>query len=355
MITGYVSVTELSAFDYALPADRIAQEPAATRDGSWLLVLCRRTGRRAHARFQEIGAWLEAGDLLVVNDTRVLPARVAARRRTGARLDMVLVREVAPGRWSALVQGARRVKSGETVLAGGGGQAVVLRRRPDPDAPWEVDFGGAPVAEFLAREGRAPLPPYIARDAVQDARDGLDRERYQTVFARRPGAIAAPTAGLHFTSALLEALAARGVERTTVTLHVGPGTFLPVRCARLEDHRMHAELFEVSVAAVAAVERARARGGRVIPVGTTSLRALEAAADPAGRLAPARGWTDLFVRPGYAFRVADGLITNFHLPRSTLLLLVSALAGAELIREAYAEAIAMNYRFYSYGDAMLIL
>jgi len=354
--TAYDGALDIFQFDFDLPAERIAQEPVHERDRSRLLVLDRSRALLAHRRFDALPEVLEAGDLLVLNDTRVVPVRIAGRRRSGARLDMIVVREVAPRVWTALIQGARRVKSGEVVLVGAARMPVELRRRGDPDEPWEIRFGaGVDVKTFFEAEGRAPVPPYIHRDPVSDPRDDLDRERYQTVYAARPGAIAAPTAGLHFTPELLKALEARGVHRTTVTLHVGAGTFLPVKTERIDDHRMHAERFEVNRDAVAAIEAAQERGGRVIPVGTTSLRALEAAADETGRITPVAASTELFIRPGYAFRVADGLVTNFHLPRSTLLMLVAALAGLDRIKEAYAEAVREGYRFYSYGDAMLIL
>lgn len=347
---------DIFQFDFDLPPERIAQEPVHERDLSRLLVLDRSRRPLVHRRFDALPAFLEPGDLLVLNDTRVVPVRLAARRQSGARLDMILVREISPRVWTAMIQGARRVKPGEVVLVGAADTPAAVRRRGDPDEPWEIRFGDdLDVREFLEAEGRAPVPPYIRRDPVRDARDDLDRERYQTVYAVRPGAIAAPTAGLHFTPELLEALEDRGVRRTRITLHVGAGTFLPVKTENIDEHRMHAEVFEVSAAAVAAIEGTRERGGRVIPVGTTSLRALEAAAQEDGGIKPVASTTDLFIRPGYAFRVADGLVTNFHLPRSTLLMLVAAMAGLDRIKEAYAEAVREGYRFYSYGDAMLIL
>jgi S-adenosylmethionine:tRNA ribosyltransferase-isomerase len=347
---------ELFHFDFDLPSERIAQEPAVRRDEARLMVVARADPGPVHARFRDLPDQLRPGDLLVLNDTRVMPVRLPARRGSGGRLDMLLVRETSPGVWRTLVQGARRVRSGETVFAGRNDHPVILRRTGNSDAPWEAEFPPeVSVAAFLEEQGRAPLPPYIDRDPVCDPRDGVDRTRYQTVFGRVPGAIAAPTAGLHFTPELFQALAERGVTWATVTLHVGVGTFLPVKTERIEDHRMHEEEYEVSEAAARAVNEARVRGGRVIPVGTTSLRALEAAATECGRVQPARGSTDLFIRPGYAFRVADGLVTNFHLPRSTLFMLVAAMAGLDRIRAAYAEAIQEGYRFYSFGDGMLIV
>jgi len=298
---------------------------------------------------------LREGDLLVINDTRVLPRRLAARRRTGAQLDILLLEEERAGTWTALIKGAQRVKSGETILLGESEVPGVLRRGRSAEEPFLLEVGDLDVGTFLEMEGRAPLPPYIRRDGRRDMRDDRDRERYQTIYARRPGAVAAPTAGLHFTPAVLKALEEKGIEQTSITLHVGPGTFLPVKTVRIEDHRMHAEVFEVSEAAVEAVRRTRERGGRVIAVGTTSLRALESAVDESGHLRPTRRSTDLYIYPGYTFRIIDGLLTNFHLPRSTLIMLVAALAGLERIQTAYAEAVRERYRFYSYGDAMLIL
>lgn len=346
---------QLSRFDFELSPDCIAQEPADRRDGSRLMIVPRREGPFEDAGFGALAARLRAGDLLVLNDTRVVPVRFPARRQTGALLDVLLVGEHAPGRWTAMIQGGRRIKSGETVLAGRSEVRVTVARTGTADAPWEVDFGATDVASFLGAQGRAPLPPYIRRDAVRDERDAFDRERYQTVFARSAGAIAAPTAGLHFTPELLAALEAAGVEHTRVTLHVGAGTFLPVKVDAVDDHVMHTERYRVTAEAVDAVARTRARGGRVIPVGTTSLRTLEATADGEGGITAGAGSTDLFIRPGYRFRVADGLITNFHLPKSTLFMLVSAMAGLERMQAAYAAAIERGFRFYSYGDAMLIL
>lgn len=346
---------DIFQYDFELPPERIAQEPAGERDSARLMVLQRASPDSFHGTFRNLPDWLREGDLLVVNDTRVLPRRLAARRRTGARLDLLLLEEKQAGTWTAMIKGAHRVKSGETILLGESGYPGVLHRGRSAEDPFLLDVGDLDVEPFLEKEGRAPLPPYIRREGGSDLRDDRDRERYQTIYARRPGAVAAPTAGLHFTPAVLKALEDKGIEQTSITLHVGPGTFLPVKSARIEDHRMHAEAFEVSEEAVGVVRRTRERGGRVIPVGTTSLRALESAADESGRLQPTRRATNLYIYPGYTFRIIDGLLTNFHLPRSTLIMLVAALAGLERIQAAYAEAIREHYRFYSYGDAMLIL
>jgi S-adenosylmethionine:tRNA ribosyltransferase-isomerase len=344
----------VSDFDFELPEELIAQRPAAARDASRLLVVERASGRLVDTRFGEIGNWLEPNDLLVVNDTRVFPARLVGRREpSGGRVELFLVEESA-GAWEALARPAARVRPGDLVVFGEGDdrlEADVVERRDggrrlvrfrDPDRFWER----------LERWGQTPLPPYIRRESGDDAR--LDRERYQTVYARERGAIAAPTAGLHFTRELLDALEARGVRRTAVTLHVGYGTFQPVRVDVVEKHRVEPESYEIPRAAADAVAAARAAGGRVVAVGTTTTRALESAATTEG-LRVGRGVADLFIHPGYRFQTVDALVTNFHLPRSSLLMLVAALAGRELVLEAYRHAVRERYRFYSYGDAMLIV
>ena len=353
---------KLSDFDYHLPEGAIAQEPAEPRDAARLLVHDLAGAEPAvHARVRDLGRFLDPGDLLVVNDTRVLSARLFGRRGGGGRTEVLLLerlrgdpRAEAEERWRALCRPATRVRPGEPIEVEGGLRVVPLERleRGAFDVRIEAPRG-EPVAEVLERVGRMPLPPYVRR-AAEDERDALDRERYQTVYAREPGAVAAPTAGLHFTEELLAALAARGVERAHVTLHVGEGTFRPVEVEDVEAHPMHAERFAVPAETVAAVERCRARGGRVVAVGTTSVRALESATGPDGRLDRAVGETRLFLRPGDEFRVVDALLTNFHLPRSTLLMLVAAFAGRERTLALYREAIERGYRFYSYGDAMLL-
>jgi S-adenosylmethionine:tRNA ribosyltransferase-isomerase len=348
-------------FDYALPERLIAQTPAVRREDARLLVLDRRTGAVSHRGVSDLPVLLAPGDLLVVNDTRVVPARLFARRASGGRVELLLLEPApadAPRAWTALLRANRPPKPGETLaLAAPDAPAApalrLLARRAD--GPWVVEPLGADLPALMARHGEMPLPPYIER-AERDPRAALDRERYQTVFAREPGAVAAPTAGLHLTEALLAQARARGVELAAVTLHVGAGTFLPVSAARLEDHRMHAESYDVPAATAAAVRAAKSRGARVAAVGTTAVRALEAAAlgSPDGLPQPGAGRTDLYVLPGFRFRVVDALLTNFHLPRSTLLCLVSAFAGRERVLAAYAEAVAREYRFFSYGDAMWI-
>jgi len=342
-------------FDYELDPERIAQRPPARRDRSKLLVLDRDDGAIGHHRFDALPELLNPGDLLVLNDTRVIPARLVGRKPTGGRIEIFLVAESgADGDgavWRCLVRATRKPAPGSVILLDDGLAARVLDRDGDH---WRVrlEAPDGRIRERIERVGRIPLPPYIHRP--NDEPDRADRERYQTVYARKPGAVAAPTAGLHFTEALFERLDAAGVERTCLTLHVGPGTFLPVRGDHVEQHRMHEEAFEIPPAVVAAVSAARRRGGRVVAVGTTVVRALEAAAGDDGRLRPGAGRSDLFIVPGYRFRVADALVTNFHLPRSTLLMLVCAFGGSERVLAAYREAQASDYRFYSYGDAMLI-
>ncbi len=334
----------LADFDYPLPAGAIAQRPVP-RGESRLLVLDRE-GRERHRRVRDLLALLAPGDLLVVNDTRVIPARLFARRAGGGgRVELLLVERVGEREWEALAGPGRRARPGAVLELAPGLTAEVVGTAPTGRR--RVRFS-EPVEPHLERLGHVPLPPYIQR-----ADEAEDRERYQTVYARRPGAVAAPTAGLHLSAELLAALAAAGIERAEVTLHVGPGTFKPVTAERLASHRMESERYEIGETAAAAIRRARARGGRVVAVGTTVVRTLEAAALRQGEVTAGSGATDLFITPGFPFRVVDLLLTNFHLPRSTLLLLVAAFAGRERVLAAYTEAIAAGYRFYSYGDAML--
>jgi S-adenosylmethionine:tRNA ribosyltransferase-isomerase len=335
--------------DYALPEALIAQEPAPERAAARLLVLAPGAAPY-HGRVAELPAMLRPGDVLVLNDTRVIPARVRGRRPSGGGLEILFVRPLdAPTEtpeWEVLVRGAPR--AGERLhLADGGGEWVA----PLGEGRWrlrvEVD---APVLTWLEQSGEVPLPPYIRRPAGPTL---SDRERYQTIYARSPGAVAAPTAGLHLTRDLLDACGARGIEIATLTLHVGPGTFMPIRSDDLDAHMMAAEHYELPEATAGRVRAARREGRRVVAVGTTTVRALEAAA-AAGEVRAGPGEASLFIRPGHRFRVVDGLLTNFHLPRSPLLALVAALAGWERLRAAYEEAVERGYRFYSYGDAMLL-
>ena len=352
----------ISELDYFLPSERIAQQPPDQRDASRLLVVDRSTGQLSDTRFADLPDQLGRDDLLVFNDTRVVPARLALRRGTGGRLEGLFLRELAVGCWEMLLTGSRRVKPGETLAIEPLDQRVSVQllergRR----GSWRVQVQPQkPAEKILERVGHTPLPPYLNRSkTIEPDLEARDRARYQTVYAARPGAVAAPTAGLHFTAELLDQLGRQGVNNTRVTLHVGAGTFLPIEVDDLRDHQMHAEWFELSGETAAAVAQTRSRGGRVIAVGTTSLRVLESCPDSshhANRQVVARsGWTELFCYPPYDFKVVDALATNFHLPRSTLLALVMAFAGVELIRHAYRHAIDQGYRFYSYGDAMLIV
>jgi S-adenosylmethionine:tRNA ribosyltransferase-isomerase len=343
----------VSSFDYDLPPELIAQYPAPERQEARLLVLRRATGEIRHGLFPDLLEYLSAGDLLVLNETRVFPARLYGRRAdTGGKLEVVLLHERQPGAWEALVQPGRRALPGVSILFGDGSlQADVVERTAeggrllrftpgDPGLLWEQVYA----------LGETPLPPYIRRRPEQ-----ADIERYQTVYARVTGSVAAPTAGLHFTQSLLDRIREQGVRTAFVLLHVGIGTFRPVRVENVEAHPMHEEYYRLGEAEAALINETRNRGGRIIAVGTTTVRVLESAAAADGSVSAGEGWTRLFIYPGYRFKVIDGLVTNFHLPRSTLLILVSALAGLDPVLCAHQEAVARRYRFFSYGDAMLII
>jgi S-adenosylmethionine:tRNA ribosyltransferase-isomerase len=344
-----VEAIDLADYDFVLSPERIAQYATTDREAARLLALDRSTGVRTHGGIGDLTRWLRAGDLLVVNATRVVSARLRGAKASGGRVEALLLgRAEGPGRWRALVKSSGRQRAGTTLRLGAGERAfdaTIEAIGTDGEVVLALDPTLDPYAA-----GETPLPPYIVRE---DA-DPRDVERYQTVYAREPGAIAAPTAGLHLTERLLAALDAQGVERAEVVLHVGAGTFRPLRESDLAADRLHAERYELPDATAAAIERTRARGGRVCAVGTTTTRVLESRAIGSGRVRAGRGETELFVRPGFEFRVVDALLTNFHLPRSSLLLLVAAFAGRERILGAYADAIAAGYRFYSYGDAMWI-
>ncbi len=336
-------------FDYDLPRERIAQYPSEPRDAARLLLIPA-DGLFADKRIAELPLLLRRGDLLVFNDTKVIPARLYGRRGE-AKVEATLIRDEGGGVWRAFVKGAKRLRMGDLVSFAPDFSARVLEKRLEGDVSLDFGVEGEAFREALAHHGAMPLPPYLSRPEGGDPRD---KTLYQTIFARAEGAVAAPTAGLHFTPRLLSALEARGILSATVTLHVGPGTFLPVRVADPREHPMHAEEGSISAAAASRINRARQAGGRIVAVGTTSLRLLESAAAEDGEIEPFAGETRLFILPGYRFRAIDMLLTNFHLPRSTLLMLVSALAGIDRIRAAYAHALAAGYRFYSYGDACLI-
>ena len=339
---------KLSDFDYTLPESLIAQHPSDRRDGSRLMVVDRQTSNIQHCRFSDFGRFVNAGDRLVVNETKVFPARLRGHKlETGGQVELLLIRPKKDGRWVALARPGRRLREGATIIFEEE-EVVATVAGVQEDGTRIVQFDGD-VSGLIERRGAIPLPPYIQRDPTES-----DAERYQTVYARTAGAVAAPTAGLHFTGEMLESLESQGVDRTTVLLHVGPGTFKPVEVQDVVNHRMDPEYYEVTDLAAEEIDRTRASGGRIVAVGTTSVRVLESQTDTWGRLGSGSGWTDIFIYPGHSFKLVDALLTNFHLPRSTLLMLVSALAGRELIREAYDEAVRQEYRFYSYGDAMLI-
>jgi len=335
-------------FDFDLPPERIALRPAAPRDSARMLVL---DGAETRDRLVgDLPGELRAGDLLVFNDTRVIPAQLEGRRGQ-AKIGATLHKREGPRRWRAFIRNAKRLSEGDSIDFGAGVIATALDR--EEDGSFALEFAGhEPVELLLARAGRMPLPPYIAARRPTDARDADD---YQTMFADEPGAVAAPTAALHFTPDLIERLGAAGIGHVTLTLHVGAGTFLPVKAADTDDHRMHAEWGRIDAATADRINAARIHGGRVIAVGTTSLRLIESAADETGHVHPFEGDTSIFITPGKPIRGIDGLMTNFHLPRSTLFMLVSALMGTDRMQAAYAHAIASGYRFYSYGDASLLL
>jgi S-adenosylmethionine:tRNA ribosyltransferase-isomerase len=338
-----------SDFDYVLPPELIAQAPLPQRSASRLMLLDGQSGEWRHQRFEELPSLLRAGDLLVFNDTRVLPARLPARKATGGRMEVFLERALPDRRALVQLRDSKSVRPG-MLMTSAGGEIRVLARRGEL---WEIELP-IETQTFFEQHGQVPLPPYIRRPVEE-----TDRQRYQSLWARVPGAVAAPTASLHFDTALLDALAQAGIARTYLTLHVGAGTFAPVRDENLRQHRLHAEQYAVGADALAAIAMARQRGGRVVAVGTTVARALESAAleaaDPVnGSLRPVAGDTSLFIRPGFEFRVVDALLTNFHLPQSTLLMLICAFAGRALVLAAYESAVEARYRFFSYGDAMLI-
>ena len=344
----HVAAMRVDLFDFDLPPERIALRPARPRDSARLLVVD--GGDIADAEMFDLPGLLQSGDVLVFNDTKVIPAQLEGKRGD-ASIGATLHKREGPREWQAFLRNARRARVGDTIDFGSGVGASVLEKAADGSALLHF-HGEEPVELLLERAGRMPLPPYIAsRRATDDA----DRDDYQTLFAREEGAVAAPTAALHFTERLIEALDERKIRRETLTLHVGAGTFLPVKAADTTDHRMHSEWGRIDVATAERLNAARSSGGRLIAVGTTSLRLLESAADEAGTIEPFEGDTAIFITPGYRFRAIDGLITNFHLPKSTLFMLVSALMGLDVMKAAYAHAIAARYRFYSYGDGSLLL
>ena len=343
-----------SDFDFELPVERIAQHPAPRREQSRMMVVRRAGGRMEHRRFSDLPEFLERNDLLVLNNTRVIPARLFGRKPgTGGKVEILLLEELHPGTWDILLHASRRPKVGSLITLGDGQAVAVLLTdgekgratiRIECDRPWP---------EVLEEIGEPPLPPYIKRSDVSNQKS--DRERYQTVYARQAGAVAAPTAGLHFTDEVFQTLEKRGVKKTEITLHVGLGTFRPVDAENVEEHRMEAERYTIPAETAEGIETTRAAGGRVVAVGSTSVRTLETVAGEHGGVVACSGRSALFIYPPYPFKVVDCMLTNFHLPRSTLLMMVCAFAGRELILQAYDEAVREKYRFYSYGDCMLIL
>lgn len=347
----------LSDFDYELPGELIAQQPLEQRDASRMLILTRETQTRQDSRFELLPEYVRAGDVVVVNNTQVFPARLVGQRDpSGGRVEVLLVREVeaagACSIWEALVRPAHRLKDGARLRFGDSElRAEVLESSARGLRLLKFE-GDQPLESLINKRGQTPLPPYIRRPTGTSVQD---RERYQTVFAREKGAIAAPTAGLHFTPEVIAALSAREARVVEITLHVGYGTFEPVRVDEIEQHRVASELFQIRADAAEVINESRAHGGRVIAVGTTTTRALESAVNAAGRIEPGERETELTITPGYKFRVTDALLTNFHLPRSSLLLLVSAFAGRDFTLDAYRYAVAARFRFYSYGDCMFVI
>lgn len=337
-----------SDFSFELPKELIAQTPAERRDSSRLMRLERRSGAVSHAFFYELPSFLQKGDCLVLNDSRVLPARLFGRRMSGGAVEVVLLRDRGGGVWECLTRPGRKTHTGTDLVFGEGElTGTIVDEIEGGNRLLQFHYDGV-FLEILERLGKMPLPPYI-HEELQDS------ERYQTVYARVPGSAAAPTAGLHFTPELLAELHNKGIQTAYITLHVGLGTFRPVKADNIEDHEMHAEYCVIPREAAETVNAAKKAGGRIIAVGTTSCRTLESRCGPDGLLEEYAGWTNIFIYPGYSFRCIDGLITNFHLPESTLIMLVSAFAGREHVLAAYAEAVRQQYRFFSFGDAMLIL
>ncbi len=340
---------KLEDFDFDLPEELIAQEPIKERSKSRLLVLNKISGNIEHKTFEDVIDYMEPRDCLVLNNTKVIPARlIGNRKKTRGKIEMVLLKPVEPDTWEVLAKPGRRARIGDEILFGDGClMAKVLN---------STDFGGRIVKFFhdtsfekiLGKLGHMPTPPYIKKRLQ-------DKNRYQTVYAQTPGSAAAPTAGLHFTEELLEKIRKKGISTVFITLHIGLGTFRPVKVTNIEEHIMHAEYYEISKDAAEVINSTKQTGGKVFSVGTTSARTLETVADVNGKIKPCSGWTDIFIYPGYAFKAIDGLITNFHLPKSTLIMLVCALAGREKVLKAYKEALNENYKFFSFGDAMLIM
>jgi len=342
---------KVSDFDYKLPKELIAKFPVEPRDSARLMVLYRDSGKIEHRIFRDIAEYLKEGDVLVLNDTKVIPARLFGRLETGGKVELLLIRQPLPNVWEVMAKPARKLKEGKRIIFDEELEGIVKGYAGEGKRLVEFNVkGNKDFMEKLEEVGHIPLPPYIEREERPE-----DKEKYQTVFAQKPGAVAAPTAGLHFTKELLEKLKSKGVIIKTVTLHVGPGTFKPVKVEKVEEHKMDYETYNVPEETAYEINKAKEEGRRVVAVGTTVVRTLESAADEKGKVKAGEDSTNLFIYPGYKFKVIDALITNFHLPRSTLIMLVSAFAGRERILNAYREAVKEGYRFYSYGDAMFIV
>lgn len=339
---------KIDLFDYELPEELIAQKPIEPRDASRLLVLNRETGTIYHGSFRDIENYLTEGDVLVVNNTRVIPARLYGRKSTGAKVEVVLLKRISGDVWEALVRPGNKIKPGTTLIFKDGLlKAEVKDYAPGGGRVLELQYKGI-FQEVLDKVGTVPLPPYI-KETLED------KERYQTVYAKKQGSAAAPTAGLHFTPELIERLKMKGIIFAEVLLHVGLGTFRPVKVKNIKEHQMHSEYYEVSKESAQIINNAKTQGNKIVGVGTTSVRVLESVANSDGYVTSGSGWTDIFIYPGYKFKAVDAIVTNFHLPKSTLLMLVSAFAGREKILKAYQEAVNKRYRFFSFGDAMLII
>jgi len=352
----------LKAYNYTLPAENIAQHPADARENSRLLILNRNNDRKKHVNFHEIVELFSPGDLLVVNNTKVFPARLYGKKESGGKVEVFLLaypverttedKKEKRAEVTCLIKSSKRPKPGSLLHLGPELQALVLAILPDGKVQIELHYQATKdLSTILSNYGQVPLPPYISR---KEGTTKEDQERYQTVYAQNPGAVAAPTAGLHFSEKLLQAIHEKGVESTQITLHVGHGTFAPVRCEDIREHQIHEEYISITEESAKRINSVRKSGGKIWAVGTTTVRTLEFMTDETGMVQPGNGWCDLYILPGYTFKVVDNLITNFHLPESSLLFLVSALYGRESLMATYEQAIAMGYRFYSYGDAMVI-
>ncbi len=344
----------ISEYDYELPENLIAQMPADKRENSKMLVLDRQNQTVEHKHFFDITDYIDSNSILVLNNTKVLPARLYGTKETGAKIEILLLEEKNKNHWSALIKPSKRIKQ-ETLITISNDLQIKPLKKLEDDGEWliELIYNGD-LFEILHKEGKIPLPPYIERKLSSEEQEEFDRERYQTVYAKDEGSVAAPTAGLHFTKEILQKLKDKGVEIVYVTLNVGLGTFRPVKCEKIEDHKMHSETFEITKDAAEKINRAKADGKKLIAVGTTTVRTLETCYKKFDCIKACHDHSELFIYPPYEFKVVDNLITNFHLPKSTLLMLVSALAGKDFIFRAYKEAIENNYRFFSYGDCMYI-